>query len=271
MDFSLSPSYDPYPLLFYLARHNFDFLRGTKQEVFARAAPLLDAPLAPLGAATFVRHHFILDASCRIKSVTSASDFLLGHPAALLSGSPFAVLLGAESLPLWYAAKPHFNAGKPYHFSFLLTFVTSNLELVPGCCCIASLHPTSKLLVDAFLFPYLGLQGPPASYSRSAVLAQRVHAYLLSHLDTQLPATNKLAGRFGTNEFLLKSGFKYYYGTSIYHFHKELRLERAHALIQEKDLRLSEIAAACGFGNYPNFSKAFKKRFGHSPREASST
>ncbi len=44
-----------------------------------------------------------------------------------------------------------------------------------------------------------------------------------------------------------------------------LRLERAHQLLQQTKLPVFEIALACGFGSAPYFSRAYRARYGHPP------
>jgi len=274
MEFPLLPAHDPYPMLLSLARHNFDFLDNARHcESQPLPEPTGCAVFAtngtPSPTAPFSTHRFILDASLRIESLTSASDFLLGHAPERIFGTSFSALIGAESQPLWRAITGYLKDGRHFHSLHAITFISSSFRLVPAYCTVARLHPTGKLLVDAVLFYDVGLSVRPPVFSREAILAHRVHAHLLSHLDTPLPKLRKLAGLFGTNEFVLKSAFRQAYGMGIYHFHKEERLQRAYAMLDEKKLPFSEIANACGFGSYPNFSKAFKKRFGHPPRDAS--
>ena len=274
MEFPLFPTYDPYPLLLSLSRHNFDFLdsaRHCESQPFSEptGCAVFATNGTPSPTAPFSTHRFILDASFRIEGLTSASDFLLGRATERIFGTSFSALIGAESQPLWRAITGYLQDRRHFHSLHAITFISSSFRLVPAYCTVARLHPTGKLLVDAVLFSNFGLPVMASSFSREAVLAHRVHAHLLSHLDTPLPKLRKLAGLFGTNEFVLKSAFRQAYGTGIYHFHKEERLQRAYLMLREAALPFSEIAISCGFGSYPNFSKAFKKRFGHSPRAAS--
>ncbi|MGN0568752.1 MAG: helix-turn-helix domain-containing protein [Acutalibacteraceae bacterium] len=44
------------------------------------------------------------------------------------------------------------------------------------------------------------------------------------------------------------------------------RLEEACRLIKNSNLPLSDIAAACGYKDYINFSKMFSKKYGVSPK-----
>ena len=59
-------------------------------------------------------------------------------------------------------------------------------------------------------------------------------------------------------------------GTTCGHFIHSLRLDHASRLLQRRALSksgqpLGEVAFACGFLDYPHFSRRFRDRFGHSP------
>ncbi len=59
--------------------------------------------------------------------------------------------------------------------------------------------------------------------------------------------------------------FKKYVGVSPVEYFIQLRISRAHALLNETDMNLAQIAAATGFTSTANFTLRFKKRFGQSP------
>jgi transcriptional regulator GlxA family with amidase domain len=50
-------------------------------------------------------------------------------------------------------------------------------------------------------------------------------------------------------------------------YYRNLRLDRARGLLLETGLRYTEIAVACGFKSYGAFTRAYRDRFGQSPRE----
>ena len=100
-----------------------------------------------------------------------------------------------------------------------------------------------------------------------AELIQKVLDYIKNHLEEPLPTTKDLSKMFGTNEFTLKASFRNSVKTSIYQFYNDERLNKAHFLIKGTAIPLKEIALICGFNDYPNFYKAFKKRYSYSPSE----
>ena len=46
---------------------------------------------------------------------------------------------------------------------------------------------------------------------------------------------------------------------------RDVRLETAMALLQDKGLQVSDVAACCGYDSHSRFSAAFRKRFGFTP------
>lgn len=49
-------------------------------------------------------------------------------------------------------------------------------------------------------------------------------------------------------------------------YYRDIRLDRARSLVTQTDMRLSEVAVACGFASQAHFSRAYRDRFGLSPR-----
>lgn len=100
-----------------------------------------------------------------------------------------------------------------------------------------------------------------------AALIQHVYQYILKNLEDPLPSTKELSKMFGTNEFKLKDSFRNFFNTSIYQFYNDERLKKAHLLIQQTAIPLKEIAFICGFNDYTNFYKAFRKKFNCTPKD----
>lgn len=105
------------------------------------------------------------------------------------------------------------------------------------------------------------------SNEAAAIMIQKVQDYIINHLEEQLPSTKEISAMFGTNEFTLKDNFRRFLQTSIYQFYNEERLKKAHLLIQQTAEPLKAIAFSCGFNDYTNFYKSFKKKFGYAPSD----
>ena len=98
------------------------------------------------------------------------------------------------------------------------------------------------------------------------MLVMGVRDYILSHLDDRLPSTKALSQMFYTNEYTLKLRFRQVNGYSIYKYFNIKRLDRAHEWISKGSYSLQDIAVMSGFSTYRNFSTAFKKHTGLSPK-----
>lgn len=80
------------------------------------------------------------------------------------------------------------------------------------------------------------------------------------------PLTIKeLARKFTINEYKLKKGFKFLFGTSVYNYMNRMRMEKAALTLLETDLQVEEIASLTGFEDRAAFDKAFKKHFSCTP------
>ncbi len=59
--------------------------------------------------------------------------------------------------------------------------------------------------------------------------------------------------------------FKTATGMTMRDYHLDLRLRRASTLLSQSKARIHDIAADLGFADAPQFSKSFKRKFGHTP------
>lgn len=96
---------------------------------------------------------------------------------------------------------------------------------------------------------------------------REVHDHILNNLDKPLLSLRELAHCFATNEYKLKHGFKQLYGQTVFGFLIDERLKKASILIQNSDIPLKEVAHSTGFKSAPHFSRAFKEKYGYTPRD----
>lgn len=96
---------------------------------------------------------------------------------------------------------------------------------------------------------------------------RQVRDHIMNNLDRQLSPLIELAHSFGTNEYKLKHGFKQLYGQTVFGFLISERLRKASVLIQHSDIPLKEVAHITGFKSAPHFSRAFKEKYGYTPRD----
>lgn len=79
------------------------------------------------------------------------------------------------------------------------------------------------------------------------------------------PSIAELARAVGTNEKKLCYSFKEAYGTTVYGYLFEHKMQLARRLLVETDMNVSEVAWQCGYTYVSHFSKAFKRRWGEVP------
>ncbi|WP_162880173.1 helix-turn-helix transcriptional regulator [Mariniflexile rhizosphaerae] len=96
---------------------------------------------------------------------------------------------------------------------------------------------------------------------------RQIHDYILKNLEKPLSPLIELAHTFGTNEYKVKQGFKQLYGQTVFRFLIDERLRKASVLVQHSDIPLKEVAHITGFISVPHFSKAFKNKYGYTPRD----
>lgn len=78
---------------------------------------------------------------------------------------------------------------------------------------------------------------------------------------------NSLAQQVGTNEFTLKKGFKELFGTTVFGYWNQLKMQEARTLLTEGIMNVTEVSTTVGYKNPQHFSTAFKKYYGCSPSE----
>ena len=91
-----------------------------------------------------------------------------------------------------------------------------------------------------------------------------IQKILTNNLQSQL-SLRTLSHMVGTNEFNLKRNFKIAFGTTVYGYLNQYKMEQAKALLMEKDMPIAEIAVKMGYKYATHFSSAFKKYFGYLP------
>lgn len=154
------------------------------------------------------------------------------------------------------------------HKKLVVTAQCSVSRLSPGNCTVLSFVAPFLHVIDTIVEPFEIKLNRHSSFRKAdARLMQKVYDYILANLAQPLPSVKELAKQFGTNDFKLKDGFRYFFHTSIYQFYTEERLKRAYLMIEKTDIPLKNISRLNGFNSYPNFSKSFKKRFGISPKD----
>jgi AraC family transcriptional regulator len=94
----------------------------------------------------------------------------------------------------------------------------------------------------------------------------RVADFIEAHLGDDLRLST-LAGSVDLSPYHFARAFKQSFGQSPHRYHVGRRIERAKALLTERDQSITGIALAVGFAETSSFSAAFRKATGVSPRD----
>ena len=81
------------------------------------------------------------------------------------------------------------------------------------------------------------------------------------------PTIKKLSEKTGLNAYRLKAGFKEVYGSTVYSYAMDTRLNHARRLLDQGDQTVNDVAFNIGYTNPSHFIAAFKKKFGTTPRK----
>lgn len=100
---------------------------------------------------------------------------------------------------------------------------------------------------------------------RDATIFTRACDLLQEHLSESTTLT-ALARELGTTERRLDSIFRARLGFSAFDYLSELRMSVARRMLIEPGLQVKQIAWKVGYANPGDFSRAFRKRFGMTPR-----
>jgi AraC-like DNA-binding protein/PAS domain-containing protein len=217
---------------------------------------------------------FVLDADYSIVDFNFTVNNRLKYSSEAIQSLLFESLLDDSSKLVWNDLLQQVGGKSPFFVTTELLFLTFDGFKLPLFCSVSNslVHPFVFVLSAEVVLkdtPFLK-QIPSVASEKAkaeAMVIEHVHAYILEHLDAPLPSLKSLALQFGSEEHKIRQGFREHYHTSVYQFYHDERLKKAYLLILQTDLPLKEIAFQCGFGVYLNFYKAFRKKYGFSPRE----
>lgn len=93
---------------------------------------------------------------------------------------------------------------------------------------------------------------------------QYAKTILIRNLDNP-PTLLELARHIGINDRKLKQGFRQIFGTTVFGYLHNHRMEQAKHLLLEQNLTVAQVAHAVGYSHLGHFAAAFKKKFGMNP------
>ncbi|MEH2465713.1 helix-turn-helix transcriptional regulator [Nostoc sp.] len=80
------------------------------------------------------------------------------------------------------------------------------------------------------------------------------------------PSLINLAKQVGINEYTLKCGFRQIFGTTVFGYLHDYRMEQARQLLLSGQIKIEQIAQIVGYANRSHFATAFKKKYGVNPK-----
>jgi AraC-like DNA-binding protein len=100
--------------------------------------------------------------------------------------------------------------------------------------------------------------------TRDVDALERVRACLVARL-VDPPTLAELARVAGVSETKLKIGFRIQFGTSVFAYLRQLRLDEARRLLFRHELGVTEVAHRVGYANPSKFAAAYRRQFGTAP------
>jgi AraC-like DNA-binding protein len=162
-------------------------------------------------------------------------------------------------------------------FSLIETLPTTILQLVKDISRIDINDSFDKLLLDNKVLEFTiwalktleKRESPKAfmtmnKYDLQSILS--VHQILIDNLSTPLPLSI-LAKKAGMSESKIKIAFKQVYGTSIYQYIINCRMEKAYLMIEKEKRMIGDVSDELGYVNQSQFTKRFKEHFNMLPTE----
>lgn len=94
---------------------------------------------------------------------------------------------------------------------------------------------------------------------KDTALFEKIEHHLMASIYGKFPGIDVLSNEFKVSPTKLKKDFKIIYGASIFSYFQNKQMELAYQILEEKDLKIKEVAALFGYENVSKFTVAFKK------------
>ncbi|MGB4848748.1 MAG: AraC family transcriptional regulator [Saprospiraceae bacterium] len=122
----------------------------------------------------------------------------------------------------------------------------------------------SQLMESSFGKP---MDACPVSMSPAIEMKlNKVRRHIIEHVD-EAPDPDRLAVIYELPRNTLREGYRFVYGQTIHQFHSDYKLESAMQMLNSGEYLVKEVAFKIGYQNPSHFITAFKKKFGHTPKQ----
>lgn len=159
--------------------------------------------------------------------------------------------------------------GKRFTCSGGLAAADMALHIVAASCGDALANAAARYIFHPKVRPFGASQNPAEAEPFGSTVPEAVKqsiALMEQHLETTIRMA-ELAKRMGLSQRQLDRLFQRYVGKSPVIYYRNIRLDRARGLVTQTSLLISEIALASGFSSAVHFGRAYKERFGLTPRQ----
>lgn len=215
---------------------------------------------------------FILNKQLQVVDFNQQVLLCLRYNSEDLVNIHFEKLIAVEFLEVWKQfIKKRKSKNRTTNYVKLI-FRTTEGKLFPTFCSISNLTLNDAIVITSIITEkesIIKLHEEWYELTNKDIIEKnfslQLYNYIMQRLNQQLPSLQTIARELGTEEHLLKTGFKKYYKTSVYQLYQDERLKKAEGLIQQTTIPLKEIAYLCGFKSYLNFYKSFKKKYNYAP------
>jgi AraC-like DNA-binding protein len=126
----------------------------------------------------------------------------------------------------------------------------------------------SLLIEQFFTMMHAEMLKPKGKYKITAddVLKLKKVEAALNSPGKSPPNIEALAKRMQMTKLKLSHAFKQVYGTSVYNYYQNQRMQKAHELLNTGNFSVKEVSEKLGYTNLSNFVLAFTNQFKTSPK-----
>lgn len=96
---------------------------------------------------------------------------------------------------------------------------------------------------------------------------REIEQLMVQDFSKKPPSINDLSRRAAMSATKFKNLFKAVYGTPVYEYYQQRRMQMAAELLSSTNLSIKEVAIKVGYYNISNFTTAFKKLFKKMPQD----
>jgi AraC-like DNA-binding protein len=129
------------------------------------------------------------------------------------------------------------------------------------------MEATALEILNRFMIQLFDLAPIPSGFSREDIRKLHTAREIMEAYMVDPPSLLALSKQVGLNDFKLKKGFKALFGTTVFEYLRQIRLDNAMKLLRSQQNNVTEAAIAVGYSNISAFSQQFYRKFGVKPSE----